>query len=216
MSRWRSQAWKDWIWMQVEFCHRGMYKLKGVTDIQDVVQINSVNFSKRTFPMKAATGKAELVSSHFDGKHWLLACLWLSCDGIHISWITFPLLCVRNKLHCSVNSQCLWQMCCAEMWDDCHEQIRSELGIDITMLCELNKSMKGSSFQEHWHDDVWSVSSAYLTCALMRTWFVKVHQRLAKKRGQHSLSRVLSQVAPGRGLLYTGKSCGLQCTLQLV
>ena len=53
--------------MQVEFRHRGMYKLKGVTDIQDVVQINSANFSKRTFPMKAATGKAELVSSHLDG-----------------------------------------------------------------------------------------------------------------------------------------------------
>ena len=50
--------------MQVEFFHRGMYKLKGVAEVQNVVQISSVNFSKRKFPMKAATGKAELVSSH--------------------------------------------------------------------------------------------------------------------------------------------------------
>lgn len=48
--------------MQVEFCHKGTYKLKGVTDDQTVMQINSAQFSGRAFPAKPASGKAEIVS----------------------------------------------------------------------------------------------------------------------------------------------------------
>lgn len=38
-----------------------MYKLKGVTDDQTVMQINSGIFAGRVFPAKPASGKAEIV-----------------------------------------------------------------------------------------------------------------------------------------------------------
>lgn len=47
--------------LQVEFHHMGTYKLKGVTGSQTVMQINSIAFTEREFPKRAASGKAEMV-----------------------------------------------------------------------------------------------------------------------------------------------------------